>query len=185
MLSNKLYFQLLACFHVCMLSHFSHVRFFATPWTVAYQGPWSMGFSRQEYWSGLPCPSLGDLPDPGIEPGSLHCRQILYHLNHQGSLYWKADVCLSFIRCMFWKYFLLTVAHLFILFCVYHRAEFKISTRPNSSIFSFTDLTFRLVLYLKSHHQCQSSLSWRQFSFKRQKYRMVFSLFLWVLFRFI
>ena len=42
-----------------------------TPWTVAYQVPPSMGFSRQEYWSGLPFPSPGDLPDPGIEPGSL------------------------------------------------------------------------------------------------------------------
>ena len=42
----------------------------ATPWTVAYQAPLSMGFSRQEYWSGLPFPSLGDLPDPGIKPGS-------------------------------------------------------------------------------------------------------------------
>ena len=40
------------------------------PWTVAYQAPLSMGFSRQEYWSGLPFPSPGDLPDPGIEPGS-------------------------------------------------------------------------------------------------------------------
>ena len=42
----------------------------ATPWTVAHQAPLSMGFSRQEYWNGLPCPSLGDLPDPGIEPWS-------------------------------------------------------------------------------------------------------------------
>ena len=48
----------------------SCVRLFATPWTVAYQAPLSMGFSRQEYWSGLPFPSPGDLPDPGIEPGS-------------------------------------------------------------------------------------------------------------------
>ena len=48
----------------------SRVLLFATPWTVAYQAPWSMGFSRQEYWSGLPFPSLGDLPNPGIEPGS-------------------------------------------------------------------------------------------------------------------
>ena len=46
----------------------SRVRLFATPWTVAYQVPPSMGFSRQEYWSGLPLPSP-DLPDPGIEPG--------------------------------------------------------------------------------------------------------------------
>ena len=48
----------------------SRVRLFATLWTVAYQASPSMGFSRQEYWSGLPFPSPGDLPDPGIEPGS-------------------------------------------------------------------------------------------------------------------
>ena len=48
----------------------SRVRLFVTPWTVAYQASPSMGFSRQEYWSGLPFPSPGDLPDPGIEPVS-------------------------------------------------------------------------------------------------------------------
>ena len=48
----------------------SRVRPFATPWTVAYQAPPSMGFSRQEYWSGVPFPSPGDLADPGIKPGS-------------------------------------------------------------------------------------------------------------------
>ena len=48
----------------------SRVRLFATLWTVAYQAPLSMGFSRQEYWSGLPFPSPGDLPNPGLEPGS-------------------------------------------------------------------------------------------------------------------
>ena len=47
----------------------SRVRLFATPWTVAYQAPPSMGFSRQEYWSGLPFLLPGDLPNPGIEPG--------------------------------------------------------------------------------------------------------------------
>ena len=47
----------------------SRIRLFVTPWTVAYQAPLSMGFSRQEYWSGFPFPSPGDLPDPGIEPG--------------------------------------------------------------------------------------------------------------------
>ena len=44
---------------------------FATPWTVAHQAPLSMGFSREEYWSGLPFPTPGDLPDPGTEPTSL------------------------------------------------------------------------------------------------------------------
>ena len=48
----------------------SRARLSATPWTVAYQAPPSMGFSRQEYWGGLPFPSPGDLPDPGIEPWS-------------------------------------------------------------------------------------------------------------------
>ena len=48
----------------------SRVRFFGTPWTVACQAPPFMEFSRQEYWSGLPFPSPGDLPDPGIKPGS-------------------------------------------------------------------------------------------------------------------
>ena len=49
----------------------SHVRLFATPRTVAHQAPLSRGFSRQEYWSGLPFPPPGDLPDPGVEPTSL------------------------------------------------------------------------------------------------------------------
>ena len=49
----------------------SHVRLFATLWTVARQAPPSMGFSRQEYWRGLPFPSPGDLPDPRLEPASL------------------------------------------------------------------------------------------------------------------
>ena len=49
------------------LQSLSRVRLFATPWTVAYQAPPSMGFSRQEYWNGLSFPSPGDLPDPGIE----------------------------------------------------------------------------------------------------------------------
>ena len=47
-----------------------HVLYFVAPWTVALQSPLSMGFSRQEYWSGLPCPSIGDLSDPGTEPTS-------------------------------------------------------------------------------------------------------------------
>ena len=62
------------CIHetcACMLSHFICVRIFVTLWTVAHQVALFMGFSRQEYWSGLPFPSPGDLPDPGIEPPSL------------------------------------------------------------------------------------------------------------------
>ena len=65
----------LACVHIrraCvrMLSGFSCVWLFSTPWTLAHQAPLSMGFSRRQYWSGLPCPSPRDLPDSGAEPMS-------------------------------------------------------------------------------------------------------------------
>ena len=56
--------------YIYVLSHFSHVYLFAILWTLACQASLSMGFSRQEYWSGLPFPSPGNLPNPGIEPGS-------------------------------------------------------------------------------------------------------------------
>ena len=70
-----------------MLSHFNFVQLFATPWTVGSQAPLSMGFSRQEYWSGLPCPPPGDLPDLGIEPGSPEAPELQadsLQLSHQG-----------------------------------------------------------------------------------------------------
>ena len=87
----------------------SHVRVFVTPLTVAYQAPLSMGFSRREYWSGLPCPSSGDLPYPGIEPRSPALWQTLYRLSHQGSPFcwqgckiWMPAICMqtSFPPCM-------------------------------------------------------------------------------------
>ena len=72
----------------CVLNCFSHIRSCATPWTTVHQVPLSMGFSRQEYWSGFPCPPLGDLPDTGIEPTSpeseetnLPCRVIPNNLS--------------------------------------------------------------------------------------------------------
>ena len=54
----------------CVLSRFNHVQLFETAWTIALQPPLSMGFFWQEYWSGLPCPLPGDIPNPGIEPAS-------------------------------------------------------------------------------------------------------------------
>ena len=72
-----------------MPSRLSHVQLCATPRTVSRQALLSMGFSRQEYWSGLPCSPPGDLPDPGIEPMSpnVSCigRQVLYHYHQRGS----------------------------------------------------------------------------------------------------
>ena len=75
---------ILQCAYVCA-QLLSCVGLFATPWTVACQAPLSKGFSRQEYWSGLPFPTLGDLPDSGIEPESpvspeLESRLSLCHL---------------------------------------------------------------------------------------------------------
>ena len=71
---------------MCVCYSLSHAGLFATPWTVTYQAPLSMGFPRQEYWNGLPFPSPGIFPSQESNPSLLHCRQILYQLNHQGSL---------------------------------------------------------------------------------------------------
>ena len=73
---------------VCVLSRFSCGWLCTTLWTLAYQAPLSMGFSRQEYWSGLQCPPPRDLPDPWMEPMShISCigRQVLYHYFHMES----------------------------------------------------------------------------------------------------
>ena len=64
-------YELNALMGTCVLGHFSRVRLFVTLWTVARQTPLSVGFSRQEYWSRLPCPPPGDLPSRGIKPVSL------------------------------------------------------------------------------------------------------------------
>ena len=69
---------------MCIISlrySLSHMQVFATPWTVAHQAPLSMGFSRQEYWSGLPSPSQGIFLIQGSNPGLLHYRQTVYHLS--------------------------------------------------------------------------------------------------------
>ena len=69
----------------------SPVQLFTTPWTVAYQAPQSMEFSRQEYWSRLPFPSPGDLPNPGIKPGSptLQADALPYEPPGKPDDYWK------------------------------------------------------------------------------------------------
>ena len=70
----------------CVLSPFSRVRLFATMWTVVHQAPLSLGFSRLDYRSGLPFPSAGNVPNPGIEPCLLYCRRTLL-LSHQKPKY--------------------------------------------------------------------------------------------------
>ena len=105
----------------------SHVRLFATTWTVAYQAPPSMGFSRQEYWSGLPFPSPGDLPNPGIEPGS-HALQadtlpsteliFIYHLN---AFFSVITLCIFFFF-QYLTFLSLSMARLKISLCKCHIA---------------------------------------------------------------
>ena len=83
-----LYYSLCAC----VLSRISCVQLFVTLWTVAYQAPLSMEFSRKEYWSGLPFPSPGDLPHPGIEPMSPASQAVSLPLSH-----WKSPILHVFI----------------------------------------------------------------------------------------
>ena len=71
--------------HVCMLGHFSRVWLFASLWTISHQAPLSTGFSRKEYWSGLPCPPPRNLPNPGIEPTSPALQVDSSLLTHEGS----------------------------------------------------------------------------------------------------
>ena len=93
----NLYFVLFCC-HIHILHLFPKIIIyseseshsvmsdsFATPWSVAPQAPLSMGFSRQEYWGGLPLPPSGIFPTQRSKPGPLHCRWILYCLSHQGN----------------------------------------------------------------------------------------------------
>ena len=77
----------------CSTSH-SCVWLSATPWTVAHQAPLSMGFSRQEYWSGLPFPSPGIFPTQRSNPGLPHCKETLYQLSHQGRplITWEMEI---------------------------------------------------------------------------------------------
>ena len=78
---------------------FSHVQLFATPWTAACQVPLSMGFSRQEYWRGLPFPPPGDLPNPGMESASPAFAGGFFTTEPPGKLVWRC-------RC------LITVPHI-------------------------------------------------------------------------
>ena len=98
----------------CMLSHFSHVQLFVSLCTIACQAPLSMGFSRQEYWSRLPCSPPGDLPNPGIEPrfpalagGFLTTEQgnslvVVHGLALQGLLLLQSTVSRAFSNCSPW-----------------------------------------------------------------------------------
>ena len=91
-----LFHHLVLCYmHVCMLTSFGHAWLIETLWTIAYQASLSMGFSRQEYWSGLPCPSPGDLPDPGFNLGQIQPSYEFLYLTVSRSLWFptKSSFC--------------------------------------------------------------------------------------------
>ena len=83
--------------YVCVLSHFSPVRLCVTLWTTACQAPLSMGFSRQEYWSGLPFLPPGDLPNPGIESAFLVSPMLAGEF-FTTSAAWKAQTQLLYLK---------------------------------------------------------------------------------------
>ena len=82
-------------FCACVLSHFSHVWLFETLWAVACQAPLSIGFSRQEYWSELPCPPPGDLPNQGKGPASLRSPAVAGGFFTTGAT-WEALIFMYF-----------------------------------------------------------------------------------------
>ena len=77
---------------------------FATPWTAAHQTPLSMGFPRQEYWSGWPFPPPGDLPDPGMNSYLLHWQVDSFTTSHLGSPFQDLPMCINY-----WSYSLMAV----------------------------------------------------------------------------
>ena len=81
--------------HACVLSYFSYIQLFTTSWTVAHQALLSMGFSRQEYWSGFLWPPPGALPDPGIEPASLVSPALVEGF-FTTSITWEAKINFQF-----------------------------------------------------------------------------------------
>ena len=98
-----------------MLSHFSHIQLFVTLWIVARRVPLSMGFSRQEYWSGLPCPPPGELPDPRIKPVSPVAPALQADslpLSHQGSLKLSVNQLQS-CPSVFFDFFIICVIKLY------------------------------------------------------------------------
>ena len=124
----------------------------ATPWAVAHQAPLSMGFCRQEYWSGLPFPSPEDLLNPGNEHSFLHCRHILYHLGHQGKL--KKGHNLQNLG--FWL-LLPSIFPAFVLFIYYFclLLHFFLVWKP-----LLEECQFESIIFTFQCHICSISISW-------------------------
>ena len=97
-----------------LLNHFSHIQLLATPWTIACQAPLSIGFSRQEYWSGLTCPPPGNLPNKGIKPASLTSPALAGRC-FTTSATWEDYVCVCI--CMY--VYIYTYIHMYVYIYIY------------------------------------------------------------------
>ena len=123
----------------------STFQLFVIPWTVAHQTLLSMGFPRQEYWSGLAFPSPGDLPDQGSNLGLLHCRRILYSLSCQGSqvpqMLWERQL-VNLPQSFFcvWFFFKVNMRLSFLQLC-------KVQFRRHNN-FRFQDLSYLIQFIL-------------------------------------
>ena len=109
---------------MCLLRHFSRVQFFETLWPIAHQNPHSVGFSRQEYWSGLPFPPPGALPNLGIEPESPALQADSLPLNHHHSpliplkelnMYWSLAALKSLLTLTFESHHIVSIYNYFFL----------------------------------------------------------------------
>ena len=132
---------------MCMCQSLSHVHLFATPQTVAYQASLSMGFSRQEYWSGLPFPSPGNLPNPGIEPRSLALKAVYTHIYTH-----------THILNLLYLFYLLMDSDCFCIFVIVNNAAvtilgcmflFKLAFSFSSDIYLEVDLLVHIVVYFQ------------------------------------
>ena len=131
----------------------SPIWLFVTPWTVAYQAPQSMEFSRQEYWSGLPFPCPGDLSDPGIEPGSPALQADALPSEPPGKLVSVLGLVLFllFSQCLLWGLFShITVCHQIIVYCFMYknlRAEHFHSARHCCHAFSTCIMNLQMLQF--------------------------------------
>ena len=129
--------------------YLSPISFWATPWTVARQAPLSMGFSRQEYWSGVTCPPPGDLPDPGIEPMSLPSPAFAGRFFTM-STPWETLDLLSFTQLSSYLTIINLSIHICNLSSTHTRVYIYISIIYVSFVLSI--IIYPSSVYLPSHH---------------------------------
>ena len=154
-----------------MRKSLSHLQLFATPWTAAYQAPPSMGFSRQEYWSGLPFPSPGDLPDPGIEPRSPTLQADALTSEPPGKVVVFSNLRLSHVSFLLSSFFAVLVSSTlgflsFPLCWVFFVLRFHCKSFPQvglllclaSSLLGPRQGCFSQVKSESRHHRCQVSV---------------------------